>query len=172
MATIECAREAEVLDAVARGRWPSAAPGDNDLRQHVIDCPVCADVALIAPMLRNEGQEAWRTANLPAAGQVWWRATIRARAEGVRAAARPITLAQGVSGACVAGVCATLIGLTWPSVVHSLSWVGEALSWAGRIDVLTLAGSALLQTRWLILVPIGICVVLMPLALYLALSDE
>ena len=156
MAPIECAREAEVLDAVVRGRWPWAAPGDTDLWQHAIDCPVCADVALVAPMLREEGQEAWRNARPPAAGQVWWRATIRARAEGVRAAARPITLAQGVSGACAAGVCAALIGLAWPSVVHSLSWVGGVLSLGGRMDVLALAGSALLQTRWLILVPVGI----------------
>jgi hypothetical protein len=40
------------------------------------------------------------------------------------------------------------------------------------MDVLALAGSALQQTLWPILVPVGICVVLMPLALYLVLSDE
>jgi hypothetical protein len=170
--TIECVREAEVLDAVVRGRWPSAAPGEEDLRQHAMVCPVCADVALVARVLRDERHEAWRDAHVPAAGHVWWRATIRARAESARAAARPITLAQGLGGACAAGVCAALIGLTWPSVAQSLSWVGAALSWGGRMDVLTLAGSALQQTLWPILVPVGICVVLMPLALYLVLSDE
>jgi hypothetical protein len=169
--TIECVREAEVLDAVVRGRWP-AALGEDDLRRHAIECPVCADVALVARMLRDERHEAWRDAHVPAAGHVWWRATIRARAEGARAAARPITLAQGLGGACAAGVCAALIGLTWPSVAQSLSWVGAALSWGGRMDVLALAGSALQQTMWPIPVPVGVCVVLMPLALYLVLSDE
>ena len=117
-------------------------------------CPVCADVALVARVLRDERHEAWRDAHVPAAGHVWWRATIRARAESARAAARPITLAQGLGGACAAGVCAALIGLTWPSVAQSLSWIGAALSWGGRMD--SSAGRlGLQQTLWPILVPSG-----------------
>jgi hypothetical protein len=170
--TIDCVREAEVLDAVVHGRWPSAVPGEEDLRQHAMACPVCADIAVVARVLRDERQEAWREAHVPTAGHVWWRATIRARAEGARAAARPITVAQGLGGACAAGVCASLIGLTWPSVAQALAWVGAALSWGGRFEVFTLASSALQQSLWPILVPIGVCVVLMPLALYLVLSDE
>jgi hypothetical protein len=170
--TIDCVRETEVLDAVVRGRWPSAAPGEEDLRQHAKACPVCADVALVARVLRGERQEAWRDAHVPTAGHVWWRATIRARAEGARAAARPLTLAQGLGGACVAGVCAALIGLTWPSVAQALAWVSAAVSWGGRLEAFTLARSALQQTLWPVLVPVAVCVVLMPLALYLVLSDE
>lgn len=172
MATTECRREPEVLDAVLHGRWPAAAPGDEDLRAHALGCAVCADVALVAPMFADERHQAWLDARLPASGQVWWRATIRARAEGARTAARPITLAQGLGGACAAGVCAALIGLTWPSVATLLSWIAAAFSWGGRAEIVALAGSALQQTLWPVFVAVGICVVLMPLALYLVLSDD
>ena len=47
-----CAREAEALDAVLQGGWPSSV--DADLRAHVDACPVCADVVAVAVAMRDE----------------------------------------------------------------------------------------------------------------------
>src|SRR5262249_60522240 len=52
-------------------------------------------------------------AHLAPAGTVWWRATIRARAEAARGVAQPITLAQGIATACAIGLAFGLAGIAW-----------------------------------------------------------
>ena len=128
----ECDREPDVLEAVMSGclaPWKHCRhrrpcdpgdPGDDDLRSHASRCPVCADLAAVAVVLRAERDDAWREARVPTSGQVWWRATMRRRAEATAAAARPITMLQGLAGACAAGVCAAVIALAWPSTGQPL----------------------------------------------------
>ena len=72
---MECEREADVLEAVAFGRWPDHAA---DLVTHVAACAVCADLVDVARALHGDREAACREAPVPAAGMVWWRATIRA----------------------------------------------------------------------------------------------
>jgi hypothetical protein len=84
-ALVECGREADVLEAVAFGRWPDHAP---ELVTHVATCAVCADLADVARALHDDRETACREAPVAAAGIVWWRATIRARADAARTVSR------------------------------------------------------------------------------------
>lgn len=179
MNTTECDREPDVLEAVMSGSWPPADPGDpgNDgLLSHAHRCPVCADLVAVALVLRTERDEAWREARVPTSGQVWWRATMRTRAEAAAAAARPITMLQGLAGACAAGVCATVITLAWPSSGQPLAGIAATLSREGqRIGAAALSvTSAVVMNQALLslAVVLGASLILSPFVLYLVLSDE
>ena len=47
----ECVREAEVLEAVAFGRWPERC---GDLAAHVASCEICADLVEVARALHDD----------------------------------------------------------------------------------------------------------------------
>ena len=68
-----------------------------------------ADVELIARALRHDYESLRDDAQLPAAGLVWWRSTIRARAEASRRVERPITAVHACAAACVIALLPVLI---------------------------------------------------------------
>lgn len=105
-----CPREPEVVDAITRGDWIQA---DEALRTHAASCAACGELVTLMQALREDHAAVCRAADVPAAGTVWWRATIRARAEAAEKASRPITVAQGVAAACIAGVAAAFAGAAW-----------------------------------------------------------
>lgn len=105
-----CPREPEVVEAVTRGEWPVTA---EELRAHAAACAACGELVTLSQALREDHSVVCREADVPAAGTVWWRATIRARAEAAEKAARPITFAQGVASAGIAGVAAAFAGVAW-----------------------------------------------------------
>lgn len=150
----ECPREQDVLEATVSTLW------SHDLRAHVDFCPVCRDLATVATALRDEGEGARHETHPPTSGQVWWRATMRTRAEAARAAARPIMVLQALSAACVVGVFAALITRSWASIGLSLTWVAGALSNVAILRVLAVG---------LIL---GAALILTPFVLYFVLSDD
>ncbi len=170
MNTLECAREEEVVGAVLGQRWPEAC--DEELQVHVTACAVCSDVVIIASMLREDRELARRHVQVPAAGQVWWRAAVRARLEGAQAAQRPMTWLHGIAGACAAGLFVTAMSTAWPSVQRAAGWMG-AQDWSvpGGMELATLAGSAV-QRGLPFVVAAAIGIVLTPIALYFALSDD
>ena len=164
----DCPREAEVFEAVAFGRWPAHAGAE--LRAHVAGCPVCRDVADVAPALHGDRQALMRASHPPTAGVVWWRATIRARAEATRTAMQPITLWQGIAAASIVGVVAALGGSLW-------EWIRTADRIGGLVALLTSRDAASLASfgfehAALVLLVVVTCLVLAPVALYLALSDD
>jgi hypothetical protein len=165
--TPDCAREAEVVAAVLAARLEAS----EDLRTHVAACDACRETAMIARLLNDERHDI-DDVPVPAAGQVWWRAAIRARLEATQAAARPLTWAHGVAGACAAGLAAGIVTMAWPTVGRFGVWMFERAG-AVRPDAVAatdLAAAMLQQT-----VPVGIAaafVLLAPLALYLALSER
>lgn len=166
---VECAREADVLEAVAFGRWPDQR---GDLAAHVSACGGCADLVDVVLALRDDRAALCREAQPPAAGMVWWRATIRARAEAARTAAQPISVLQGIAGACFVGATAGLVTIAWQSV-HWLDRIGElAVRLEGRgADIA--AASTLAEGHGLpILVAVACGLVLAPLAIYLTLADD
>ena len=59
-------------------------------------------------------QETLADARLPAAGQVWWRAQVRARHDAAAVAARPVMVAQAVGGAAALGLVAAVVSWKWP----------------------------------------------------------
>jgi hypothetical protein len=165
----ECAREADVLEAVAFGRWPAQCP---ELVAHTASCEICADVLEVARALHADRDHLCREAQPPAAGMVWWRATIRARAEAARTATQPISILQGVAGACLTGAAAGLITVAWQSW-HWFDRLGElALQLESRRADIASA-SALASGHGLpILLALAAGIVLAPLALYLTLADD
>lgn len=168
MISIECPREQDALEAACAGTWPGRC--DDDLRAHVAGCTICAEVVEVARALREDHDEAWRSAPVPGSGVVWWRAQMRTRAEAARAAARPITFAQEVAAACVVGAMAAIVGAAFPwfrEWVGSLTSLGPALSLPAA-DSPTVFG---VLHRWAPLVLV-VWLVLAPVAIYLAVTDD
>ena len=180
MTMLECARETEVLHAVLGRRLDRDRPRDEvshdpveELRAHAEACEICRDLVMVASLLRDDRDAARHDIRVPAAGQVWWRAAIRARLEGAHAAARPLTWAQGVAAACAAGLAVGGVGLVWPAVARSITWI-ETRAEAASPAAFAVADlvSAAVQRSLPFALAAAACLVLAPLALYLALSDE
>ena len=160
----DCPREAEVLEAIATNRV-------SQVRDHLAMCAGCADVAEVAAAFHDEHERATREADLPSAGAVWWRATIRARAQAAHTVSQPITVAQGVAGACAVGLACGLADIAWGAV----SSIGRGNALAGvlvRSEELAAGPALMLQHMLPLAVGVAACLVIAPLALYLALGDE
>jgi len=172
----ECPLEREVIAAIVAGRWPHDC--DELLHVHAAECGVCKEVAAVADLLRVERETLHEEVNVPSAGQIWWRAAIRARLEASRQAARPLSWLFGASVACAAGLAASLVELLWSpvrQVVGGLTPAWTPLLGVGEIGRL-LPGIAdltsLTATGGFLLLGAAACLVLAPLALYFALSDD
>ena len=172
MKTVDCCREQDVLDALTSGRWPERT--DDELRDHVATCAICADVVDVAGALLSEVRDdEFGDARIPSSAVMWWRAQMRARQEAAREAARPITVAQVIASL-------SAIALTITAAVALSPWFGGLLrSWMsglGAAAASDLAPSALLAQGWmlpvLIIAGIGVWVVLAPLAIYFAVADD
>lgn len=120
-----CQRETEVLAAIRSGAW--ANPLNDALRRHVADCPVCAEVLLVARFLACD--DASVEAVLPEAGLVWWKAQMRARREAAERAAQPIAIAEKVACAWGLLAAAAVIVWQWPRLA---AWASNWL--AGGIE--------------------------------------
>ena len=165
----ECSREADVLEAVAFGRWPEQCA---ELVTHVASCAVCADLVEVARALRDDREWLCRAAQPPTAGMVWWRATIRARADAARTATQPISVLQGVAGACIVGAAAGLATVAW----RSIQWfdrIGElAMQFESHRDGLASASAIAANHGLPILIAVAAGLVLAPLAIYFTLADD
>jgi hypothetical protein len=146
-----CRYEADVLASVTSGSWNHAP---DELKAHVRTCRACSDLALVSQLLKTDHAAMVAEANVPSAGQVWWRAQMRARAEAAEAAARPLFVAQAVACAAVVGVLVALVTWLWP---------------AGGWHVVSTPPSELSLTTW---VAIGAWVVIAPIALYLVFARD
>src|SRR5262245_45924445 len=102
MTTAECPFESDVVAAIMTSGPRPELPAE--LEQHVHACRVCTDVLEIAMLLQADREAVVSRATVPSAGQVWWRAVVRARLESARSAGRPITWVQGLSAACMLGL--------------------------------------------------------------------
>ena len=171
MTRSDCSHEQTVVSVVMARGWPGAA--DEELQAHVRACPVCADVVEVATLLRMDHETFGREIRLPAAGQVWWRAAVRARMEAAHAAARPITWLQGVAAACAGAVACAVLAFTWPSVREVAGWFAQvAIGLDPSLSVIGPVRAAVEQSLPLVL-SVAALVVLGPLVvLYFALSGE
>lgn len=175
MKTVECPRERQVVRAVLAHQWPDQL--DAELRAHVDGCPHCGGVALVSLLFAGESEQALRDAHIPAAGQIWWRSALRAHAEAAHAARRPLVWQQGIAGASAVGVLAALGGVAWPSIRHAASAVAAFVSdihvQLPTLDVAAI-GPLIEQLRPALLVGGAAlaCVVVTPIVVYYALSDD
>ena len=110
----ECRHEGDLVAAVTSGRWPAAV--DPAMREHVASCAVCSEVLQVAEAMTALEQETLADTRLPAAGQVWWRAQIRARHEAAAVAARPVMVAQALGGAAAVGLLAAVVSWKWATI--------------------------------------------------------
>jgi hypothetical protein len=169
----ECAREAEVIERVLRAQGPVTL-GDG-LHAHVDGCPVCGELLKVLNMLHQDHAAGMADVTVPAAGQVWWRAAVRARLEAAQAAARPMTWATGMTGATLVGVTCAVVLLTWPALrrVTALTWAGWMQLWdTSAVPLFPPIVAAVERSLPLALIVIA-GVVLMPLlVLYFALAGE
>ena len=168
MTAMDCPREPELVAAVLTGRVLA-----EELHMHAESCEVCREVLTAVTLLRGDRELTRGDLPVPAAGQVWWRAAVRARLEATHAAARPLTWAQAVAGASAAGLAAGALTLAWPTVEGITGWIA-ARAWSlspAPQEVATLVTSAM-QRSLPFAIAAAAALVLAPLALYLALSDD
>ena len=165
----ECHREADVFEAVAFGRWPDHCA---ELTAHVSTCAICADLVDVALALHEDRDALCREAQPPAAGMVWWRATIRARADAARTATQPISVLQAVAGACMVGAAGGIVSVAWSSI-HWMDRLSDlAVRLASRRADLDSASAFAAGHGLPILLAIAAGLVLAPLALYFTLADD
>jgi hypothetical protein len=126
MRRVECPHESDVLSAVYTNRWPRQV--SDELRKHVFDCRICADVIAVAAAFEAETDLARATAHVPDASIVWWRAQLRARRVAELEAVRPITVAQAVGLAAFVGVLGAIFGATATWFQNALGWMRETLA--------------------------------------------
>ncbi len=111
-----CHRESQTVAAAHSGEW------SLELRAHLARCQACADAVLVAEFLRAEQ----RIAELPAppsAGQVWWKAQIRARHQDAERALEPVRLVQRIAAGCVLAALFVLI----------LVYASQLRTWASHL---------------------------------------
>ncbi len=170
MADHSCIHEPDVVVAVLSRRWDHA---NDELKRHAADCEICRDVVAVAHLLSADQERARHQARVPLAGQMWWRAAVRARLEDAHAVDRPLTWVHGIAGACAVGVACAVIGMSWPSLRGMASWFTfEAFGVDARMaDVAALVTAALQRSLPLAFV-VAACLVLAPVALYFVLTDD
>jgi hypothetical protein len=174
MTAPECPRERDVINAIVAGRWDHV---DESLRAHSSECQVCAELAEVASLMGLDREGLHVEGSLPSAGQIWWRAAIRARLEASEQVARPLSWLFGMSVACAAGLTVAVVELLWSPVQGALMSAASWRSWLrlGELTRLipTMADlTPMTTTVVFVLVGAAACLVLAPLALYFALSDD
>jgi hypothetical protein len=163
-----CPRETDVLDALASARWPHRA--GEDLVQHVASCDICKDVITVAAAIQADHDAAYREANVPSSGQVWWRAEMRARQDAIREASRPVAVAQGVAVVLALVVAIAVAWFAWPSIHDLLSASSTTTAAAGT----AVAQPSVFASSMVIplAVAMGALLVIAPLAFYVVLSEK
>jgi hypothetical protein len=170
MKTIECAREQDVIAAVMSRRWPDRC--DVDLRAHVAACGICQDVAEVAVAFGADQDSVSENTRVPTAPHMWWRLQMRARQDAARAARRPIAVAQGVVAAVIGGLGVAAIGFGWAAGSWSVAEVASGIQPAANAVVGSLLSFAATPPHaTLIFGAIAAGLVLMPVAVFLALSE-
>jgi hypothetical protein len=168
-----CEREGAVLEAIEAGRWPLGC--DYELRDHAAQCPICADVLLVAQALQQENQWARTETVLPSAGLVWWKAQLRAKRESATRAVAPIAIVE--RAAAIFGIV-SVAGLA----VWRWDWVAGWFTWcanlsrgvAFRPNILWSPDTlpSLQGFGFLIVLSLGACLLLASVVLYLIFAEE
>ena len=167
---IDCASEQLVVNAVLSGRWPDRC--DESLVAHAAQCATCREVAQVSLLLHEDVDQSRIDVIVPAAGQVWWRAAVRARLESTHAAARPMTWMHAITGAIVLGALLAAITAVWPRIPGLVRLVRSVpMDMVPSADVTSAIASGLAQSLVIGLIAAAVLLVA-PLAVYFALSDD
>ena len=176
MSAPECPREQDMINAIVTGQWPDRC--EASLAVHAAECAVCKELVEVTTVMRLDRDGLHEEMSLPSAGQVWWRAAIRARLEASQRVAQPISWIFGISMACAAGLAIAAVQLLWSPM--RVAWGSSSPeAWAAWLELeftrllLTVTNLGPLATTGVfVLLGAAACLLLAPLALYFALSDE
>ncbi|MEO8683016.1 MAG: hypothetical protein ABI665_28480 [Vicinamibacterales bacterium] len=168
--THECPREQEVVNAVLSGVWASI--DDDEVAAHAAQCEVCGEVAAIAAVLREDAEHARREVVVPVAGQVWWRAAVRARLERTQAATQPMTLMHGLTAAIAVGLLLAILGMAWPTLTGGVEMLKSLVTIGPPSGDVTGAMLAALRQSFTLALVVTAGLIITPIAIYFALSDR
>jgi hypothetical protein len=169
----DCPHESDVTDAVFTRRWPARV--DAELRDHVAACSVCRDLVAVISAFEEDCDRSRESARVPDAASVWWRAQVRAREDARRVAGRPITMAQVVAIAATFAGAGAIFGATSGWFQRGLQWIGGVFSsvLAWRLPTPpTDAVTSIIASHGLLLLGFLLCVLLAPVAVYLAVRED
>ena len=166
----DCPRQQDVVNAVLGGTWPDRS--DDSLVTHAAHCVTCAEVAQVSILLQEDVDHARIDVIVPAAGQIWWRAAVRARLESTHAAARPMSWMHAITAAIVLGVFLAAITAVWPMLPGIINTIrAVSLEVLPSAEVAKAIAGGLTQIAGLAIIAAAIMVIA-PLALYFVLSDD
>ena len=170
MTRAECPQEQPVVNAVLSGSWPDRA--EQGLVAHATTCDTCREIAAVSVLLREDADHSRIEMHVPAAGQIWWRAAVRARLESSHAATRPMTWMHGITGAVVLGALLAAVSAVWPSLpgLARNAW-SVAVEYMPSPEVAGALASGL-RLSMIAGVMIAAVLIVAPLALYFVLSDD
>jgi len=123
MKHVDCEFEDDVLMYVHTGRWPDRVPAE--IVEHAATCEVCGDLAAVAQAMDVERAAAPKSADVPSAGTMWWRAKLRARQDAATTVGRPITAVQAALLAVCGGVAGAVFGATTGWFQRALHWMAD-----------------------------------------------
>lgn len=156
MADLSCPRETELLDALAHGQQP-----DEDLAAHLTSCAACTELHAVAGAIFDDASMAMREAPIPSSGGVWWRIERRVREEAALTATRTVSVVQIATVVAAAALAILLLG-GLPAIAM----------WIGNLDLPLPAKSG--STFWTLPLIFGIATFLLlaPVAIYFAVTEE
>jgi hypothetical protein len=165
----ECVHEPFVVESVLADQWPHQA--NEVLVAHAGECEVCRQVAVLTALIHDDYERSRFEAQVPAAGQVWWRSAIRARLESTQTAMRPMTWMHAVAAAITLGILLAAITVAWPMLapLGDQLW-SVALGYFPNAEAAAALASGLRQMAIIGVLAVAVLVVA-PLALYYVLSD-
>ena len=160
--TRECVRAADVLAAMTAGPEPGLS--NEESRLHADACESCREMVAVVSALRGERDRLRRSATIPSAGLVWWRAQLRQRQQAALKATAPVTAVHAAAVVAALVLALVLVSVVSRSVGISFlaDYVPALPSWAEASQSLA-TGSPLLRyslmlgaTAWLILGPVAL----------------
>ena len=144
MGVRECTWEDRIRRAARGGLW------DDDLRTHVDECVLCADVASVSEAMHAASVTGRSDATLPEPGRVWWRARLLARREAEARATRPIAVWERFASATGLVAAAGVAWRFWPRVTASAVEVQQAFVLDGTLGLGTTVVSVALGAATLL----------------------
>jgi hypothetical protein len=112
-------------------------------------------------LFEEEARAASGDVHVPAAGQIWWRSAIRARAESAHTAARPMVWLHALTGAGTVGMALGGLTTAWP-------WLQATV----RDMIPTITPSFMSGMPVSVILAISAALVAAPIAFYLAVPRD
>jgi hypothetical protein len=122
-------------------------------------------------LFRQEQAHACRQAPIPSARVVWWRAHVRARDEAARTVTQPITWLNGITTVSVIAVAVAVMGSALRVLVPGWNSVGHLFDFSVPTRSAASGLAAVLDST-IVVWGVGVCLLLVPVALYWILADD